>query len=118
MNFKRHKISILTAILFASSCAASQAQEKKTVAVNQIGRYSLHILNKGEEHVLYRLDTVSGTVSIFDPTAINTIAQEDWASLPKALKEFAEMQKSAGKIVYESPYWKELPEKLSGVSVR
>ena len=97
---------------------ASQAQEKKPLAVNQIGRYSLHILNKGEEHVLYRLDTVSGTVSIFDPTAMNTISKEDWESLPKALKEFAEKQNSEGKFVYESTYWKELPEKLSGVSVK
>lgn len=112
-----HKLLPICLTLILSP-AVGIAQDKNTPKISFQGRYTLQIVSKGEDHVLYRLDTLTGIVSVFDPTAITSIADEDWLKLGTEMKRIAEEEKLKGRFVYEATYWKPLPEKLEGFSVK
>lgn len=113
-----HKtLAIFIATIFISTAVAI-AQEKSPSKISFQGRYTLHIVPKGEDHVLYRLDSSTGIVSVFDPTTMTSISDDDWLKFSPELRKIAEKEKSKGRFVYEATYWKALPEKLEGFSFK
>ena len=91
------------------------AEEKTKIENQQVGRFTLHIVNKGEQHILYRIDTVTGNVSIFDPNEKAAMSPEDWKKLGSQWQSTKEKIEKLGLFPYQLPFWNSLPEKLSGI---
>ena len=93
------------------------AEEKTKIENQQVGRFTLHIVNKGEEHILYRIDTVSGNVSVFDPYSKTMISDENIDKLstnPSNIK----VLRDKGHLILENSFWKKLPEKLERIEIK
>ena len=104
---------LLSAVYFSNN---GIADDKPKTEKEQVGRFTLHIVNKEEEHILYRIDTVTGNVSVFNPNDKFLMSPEDWKQLsPQALFLKEETEKK-GLLAYQSPFWRPLPEKLKGVN--
>jgi hypothetical protein len=82
---------ILSAFHFSTNAVAD---DKPKNDKEQIGRFTLHIVNKGEEHILYRIDTVTGNVSFFNPDEKIFMSPEDWKQLsPQMPSEMEKFEK-------------------------
>lgn len=103
---------ILSAINFSTNAAADDKPKNEK---EQVGRFTLHIVNKGEQHILYRIDTVTGNVSIFDPNEKSAMSPEDWKKLGSQWQSTKEKIEKLGLFPYQLPFWNSLPEKLSGI---
>jgi hypothetical protein len=114
---------IFTSTILLSSIHFSNhvvADDKPKIEKEQVGRFTLHIVNKGEQHILYRIDTATGIVSVFDPTSKIPMMDSDWEQLgskAESMKEWAKEVGKEGKMIFKSPYWQKLPEKLDGITV-
>ena len=111
---------ILTSTILLSSIHFSNivvADDKPKIEKEQVGRFTLHIVNKGEEHILYRIDTVSGNVSVFDPYSKTMISDENIDKLstnPSNIKAL----RDKGHLILENSFWKKLPEKLERIEIK
>ena len=105
---------LLSAIHFSNNVVAD---DKPKIENEQVGRFTLHIVNKGEEHILYRIDTVSGNVSVFDPYSKTMISDENIDKLstnPSNIK----VLRDKGHLILENSFWKKLPEKLERIEIK
>ncbi len=103
---------LLSAIHFSNYVVAD---DKPKTEKEQVGRFTLHIVIKGEQHILYRIDTVTGNVSIFDPNEKSAMMPEDWKKLGSQWESAKEKIEKMGLFPYRLPFWNSLPEKLSGI---
>ncbi len=93
------------------------SEDKPKIEGQQVGRFTLHIVNKGEEHIIYRIDTVTGDVSVFDPYTKTEISDRDIDKIsknPAAIKGL----KDKGHLILENSFWKKLPEKLESIEIK
>jgi hypothetical protein len=104
---------LLVPIQFSSGVAA---EEKLKIEKEQVGRFTLHIVNKGELHILYRIDTVTGNVSIFDPYTKTTISDVDIDKI-STNPIFIKGLRDKGHLILENSFWKKLPEKLESIKI-
>ena len=105
---------LLSALHFSTNAVADDKPKNEK---DQVGRFQLHIVKKGEDNILYRIDSVTGNVSVFDPNSQVSLSSTDLKYLEPRMKEVAEKLLSDGKILIENPYWKLIPEKLNGFGV-
>jgi hypothetical protein len=108
-------LSLLYLFVHNQECVA---QEKNKDSSQQIGRYSLQIVKDGEDLILYRLDSITGNVWIYDPTKYTSLTTSDWDSLSPELKKVADDQIAQGKNVFAATYWELLPNKLDGIQFK
>ena len=113
-NYKRILGLVTASALEYSTIIA--AEEKNNIENQQVGRFALHIVNKGEEHIIYRIDTVTGNVSVFNPNDRTLISDEDIGKVSEK-PELARDLRAKGYIVLEKTYWKKLPEKLESLFI-
>lgn len=104
---------VLPAIHFSNIVVAD---DKPKIEKEQVGRFTLHIANKEDKHVVYRIDTVTGDVSIFDPNQRSIISDEDISKV-SSKPELARDLKAKGYLVIENTYWKKIPEKLESLVI-
>lgn len=114
---------ILTSTIFLSAIHFTNnvvADDKPKIEKEQVGRFQLQIVKKGDENILYRIDTATGIVSVFDPTSKMPMLDSDWEQLgskAESMKEWAKEVGKEGKAIFKSPYWQKLPEKFDGITV-
>ena len=104
---------IISSLHFSTNVVAD---DKPKSDKDQVGRFTLHIVNKGEEHIIYRIDSVTGNVSVFNPNEKTLIKNED---IDKVVEkpELAKEMRAKGYLVFEKPYWKKIPEKLENILI-
>ncbi len=106
---------VLSVIHFSNHVVAD---DKPKIEKEQVGRFTLHIVNSGEEHILYRIDTVTGNVSVFNPNEKIFMSPEDWKQLSPEALFLKEKTEKKGLLAYQTPFWRPLPEKLKGVNFK
>jgi hypothetical protein len=104
---------LFSAIHFSNNVAAD---DKPKIEKEQVGRFTLHTVTQGEEHIIYRIDTVTGNVSVFNPVEKTLISNEDIGKVSEKA-EMARDLRAKGYVVLEKPYWKKIPEKLESLFI-
>ena len=105
--------------LFSSIHLSSNAvgDDKPKNEKEQVGRYQIEIVKKGEDHIIYKLDSFTGNVSVFDPNEDEILSLKDVENLEPRMKEVAEKLLSERKILISNTYWKSIPEKYHGFKI-
>ncbi len=116
---KTISIILTSTILFSAIHFSNNvvADDKQKIDKEQVGRFTLHIVNKGEEHILYRIDTVTGNVSVFDPYSKTMMSDENIDKLstnPTNIK----VLRDKGHLILENSFWKKLQEKLENIEIK
>ena len=112
-------IALAATTLFSSIHLSSNAEgdDKQKNEKERVGRYQIEIVKKGEDHIIYRLDSFTGNVSVFDPNEDEILSLKDIENLEPRMKRVAEKLLSEHKILIANPYWKSIPEKYHGFRI-
>ena len=116
---KKTLIAQAATTLFSSIHLSSDAvgDDKQKNEKERVGRYQIEIVKNGEGHIIYRLDSFTGNVSVFDPNEDEILSLKDVENLEPRMKGVAEKLLSERKILIANPYWKSIPEKYHGFRI-
>ena len=72
-------IALAATALFSSIHLSSNpvGDDKQKNEKERVGRYQIEIVKKGEDHIIYRLDSFTGNVSVFDPNEDEILSVKD-----------------------------------------
>jgi hypothetical protein len=107
--------TMLSSAIHFSNIAVADDKQKNDK--EQVGRFQLHLVKQGDDHILYRIDSVTGNVSVYDPNEKTVMTPEDSKNMSPQIQNRIKDYYNSGKMVFQTPFWHPISEKLNGITI-